>query len=62
MTSYSSPLESAEGMLRPFRGRAIFSIYSGPGIDPLCFLAITFGIETGVTSEALPIRRYLEPG
>jgi len=62
VTSNSSLLEFAEGMSRTFRGRVIFSIYSGSGIDPLCSLAITFGIAMGVTSEALPIRRYLEPG
>ena len=61
-TSYSSPLEFADGTLRLFRGRAMFSIYSGSGMDPLHFLAITFGTAIGVTSEALPIRRYLEPG
>ena len=48
--------------MRPLRGRETLSVYSGSGMDPLHFLAITFGTAIGVTSEALPIRRYLEPG
>lgn len=61
-TAYSSPLEVADGKPRLFRGRAMLSIYSGSGTAPLYLLAMTFGTAIGVTSEALPIRRYLEPG
>ena len=64
-TAYSSPsgvLLGAAGEVDFFRGREIPSLNSGLRMGGLCFRAMTFGTETGVTSDAFPTRRNLDPG
>ena len=63
-TAYSSPVGAALDVGRAllFLGLEIPSMNRGSGTGGLCFLAMTFGTVTGVTSDALPMRRYRDPG
>lgn len=64
-TEYSS-LDCASVLTWPrsrsLRGREIPSTNFRDGTGGLRLRAITFGIDQGVTSEALPIRIQREPG
>lgn len=63
-TAYSSLFDAAleAGRAIFFFGLEILSIERGSGTGGLCFLAMTFGTVTGVTSDALPMRKYRDPG
>ena len=63
-TAYSSPVGAAldAGRALPCLGLEIPSMARGSGTGGLCFLAMTFGTVTGVTSDALPMRKYRDPG
>lgn len=65
-TAYSSSSEvdvaNDDGSSLRTRGRDIRSVNVGSGTGGLCFRAMTFGTEVGLTSMALPTRSHLDPG